>query len=263
MINKKFNYHGHTYLCGHAVGNPIDYVNEAIKQELTHLGITEHAPMPNLNHPNVRLSMSDYNLYFSLLEDAKKLADAHHIKFYKGFEIEYFKEIDVYQTYLKDVDYLILGQHFIVKDGQLKSTYTFDSIEDIRIYVDTIIEAIETGYFNLICHPDLCFYNIKNPTPKMYEALRPLIKRAKELDIPLELNANGIRRALYEEYNQDKDNYRYPRKKFFQMVFEEGAKVIVSSDCHNTNSLYDWAMDEAYLFAESLNLNLVDYLKFK
>ena len=103
MINKKFNYQRHTYLCGHAVGNPIDYVNEAIKQELTHLDIyIEHAPMPNLNHPNVRLIMSDYNLYFSLLEGAKKLADAHHIKFSKEFEFQYFKEF-VYHTYVKDV----------------------------------------------------------------------------------------------------------------------------------------------------------------
>src|SRR5690554_7533284 len=58
--------------------------------------------MPDLNHSNVRLSMSDYNLYFSLLEDAKKFADRHNIKFSKEFEFQYFKEF-VYHTYVKDV----------------------------------------------------------------------------------------------------------------------------------------------------------------
>ena len=33
----------------------------------------------------------------------------------------------------------------------------------------------------------------KNPTDEMYEALRPVVKLAKELDIPLEVNANGFK----------------------------------------------------------------------
>lgn len=261
MSKHTHNFHGHTYLCGHATGTAKDYVIKAIEHNYTHLGISEHAPMPNLHSINTRLSFDDYDLYFSLLKEASDLAVKHNIKFYKGFEIEYFKDLDVYERYLKDVDYLILGQHYIVKNGELKSTYALDSLEDIIIYQQTIIDAMHTGYFNLVCHPDLCFYNIKNPTDAMYEALRPLIKVAKDLDIPLEFNANGIRKALRDDKKEDIASFRYPRERFFQMVKAEGAKVMISSDCHSPENLHDWAIDKSNQIAEEMGLDLVTYLK--
>src|SRR5690554_7066699 len=76
---------------------------------------------------------------------------------------------------------------------------------------DTVMKALKSGYFNMLCHPDLCYFNIDNPTDEMYEALRPVIKLAKELDIPLELNANGIRRAVLEGKVTEFSNIKYPR----------------------------------------------------
>ena len=43
MFKHDFNFHSHTYLCGHAGGIPSDYVNEAIKNNFSVLGISEHA----------------------------------------------------------------------------------------------------------------------------------------------------------------------------------------------------------------------------
>ena len=60
----KTNFHSHTFLCGHAGGAPIDYVIEAIKHNYTHLGISEHAPMPNLRSTNSRLELKNYDLYY-------------------------------------------------------------------------------------------------------------------------------------------------------------------------------------------------------
>lgn len=257
------NYHSHTYLCGHAGGNPIDYVKEAIKHNFKEIGISEHAPMANLRNENSRIHEYNYQTYHELLDEAKTYAEKHNIKFFKGLEIEYFPHITVYEKYLKDLDYLILGQHYIIKNNEYKSSFALDSLEDVIIYRDTVVEGLETGYFNLICHPDLCFFNIKNPTEEQYEALRPIAKKAKELNIPIELNANGIRRA----YNEDKvalgdyDNLRYPRKRFFEIVAEEGAEVIISSDAHSTDALWDYAMLESYKFAKMLNLKVINKLK--
>ena len=122
------------------------------------------------------------------------------------------------------MDYLILGQHYIIlEDGSYLSTYKLETLEHILIYRDTLLEGLKSGYFNLLCHPDLCFYNIKNPTKEMLEALRPVIKLAKKLDIPLEVNANGLRKAL--KYGPFKlENAPYPRSVFFKMVKEEDAE---------------------------------------
>lgn len=256
MNKHNFNYHSHTYLCGHATGTPTDYVLEAIKHNFRALGISEHAPMANLPNNNSRLKQEDYQIYLELLNDAKKTANINNIKFYKGLEIEYFNDHSIYENFLNDLDYLILGQHYIMKNNKLKSTFTLNSLEDIIIYRNTVMEGLKTGYFNMLCHPDLCFYNIEQPTKEMYEALRPLVVLAKELNIPLELNANGFRRKL--EHNHKV--LRYPREEFFKIVKQENANVIVSSDAHEVKTLNDWAITSAYEFANNLNLNIVTSL---
>ncbi len=261
MKKHDFNYHSHTYLCGHADGVPVDYVKEAIKHNYNVLGISEHAPMPMLVNNNSRLKEEDYEVYIKYLDEAKDLAIKNNITFYKGLEIEYFKGLYLYDKYLKDMDYLILGQHYIVKDNKYRSTYHLDSLEDVIIYRDTLMEALKTRYFNLLCHPDLCFFNIKNPTDEMYEALRPVVKLAKELDIPLEVNANGFRRAKHEQGSLDLNIIRYPRYKFFKIVKEENAKVIVSSDAHSKDALDDWAIEMSYQFIKDLGLDFVTRLK--
>lgn len=264
MFKRLENYHSHIYLCGHAGGTPIEYLEEAIKKGYRAYGISDHAPMPNLDKSS-RMAMSDYTLYLKLMDEAREFANKNNIIFYQGLEIEYFNNMDyIYKKYLKDLNYLILGQHYIeLKDGSLKSTYALSSIDDLLIYRDTLIKALKTGYFNLLCHPDLCFYNIKNPTKEIYETLRPVVKLAKDLDIPIELNANGIRRSKYEENNLDYNNFRYPRIDFFKIVQEEGAKVIITSDCHSVKDMDDWATDEAIVYAKKLNLNLINDLKMK
>lgn len=258
MLEKhKNNYHTHTYLCGHATGTPNDLVLEAKKKGLVELGISEHAPMANLKNINSRIKEEDYQTYHKLLAEADKLAKLNNIKLYKGLEIEYYPHLNVYEHYLKELDYLILGQHYIYHNGKYTRSFNFNTIDEIIIYRDSIIEAINTGYFNLICHPDLCYNNIKNPTDEMYEVMRPLIKRAKELDIPLELNANGIRKCLRDNGVIDSSLFKYPRIKFFEMVAEENAKVIISSDSHKVEALLDYAVEECYKIAEELGLNLV------
>lgn len=260
MERLKHSYHNHTYLCGHASGTPLDYVKKAIELNYLSVSISEHAFMPNLNNKNARLELKDYDLLMELYEEASIEAQLNNITFYKGFELEYFPFLDVYDKYLKDVDFLILGQHYIIKNNELKSTFGLSSLEDIKIYSKTVVEAINSGYFNLVAHPDLCFFNIKNPTEEMYQALLPIIKASVEKDVPLELNANGIRRAAYEDNCTGFDCLRYPRIKFLKMAKELNAKIIISSDSHNIDSFDDWAIEKAIELSKSLNLNVIETL---
>ncbi len=252
------NYHSHTYLCRHAGGKAIDYIKEALKLGFKKYGISEHAPMPNLEAlGSVRLLDSEYNQYLHDLEEAINYGK-DKIKIYKGLEVEYFNFYhERYNFFLEEMDYLILGQHYIIlEDGSYLSTYKLETLEHIIIYRDTLLEGLKSGYFNLLCHPDLCFYNIKNPTKEMLEALRPVIKLAKKLDIPLEVNANGLRKAL--KYGPFKlENAPYPRSVFFKMVKEEDAKVIIQSDSHSLDAIYDWAIIEARKFVKDLDLKEV------
>lgn len=262
MIKHKKSFHSHTYLCRHAEGIPLDYLKEAFKQGYQALGISEHAPMPYLKSANsVRMDMSEFPLYLSLLEEGESFAKKHNIAFYKGLEIEYFPEVDIYESYLRDLDYLILGQHYIIENNKFKSTFRLERYEQVELYRNLVMDALKTGYFNMLCHPEICFNNILNPSKEMYELLRPVIKLAKELNIPIELNANGIRKAFTEYNSLDERYYRYPRIEFLKMVKEEGAPVIIGSDTHKVNYLHDWAVEKAYQIAHHLELNIVYDLK--
>lgn len=256
------NYHSHTYLCRHATDKPIDYVKVALQHGFNYYGVSDHAPMPNLSLlGSSRMLENEYSIYLNDLKEAADFAQGK-LTFYKGLEVEYFDFYhDRYEMFLKDLDYLILGQHYIIlPDGRYLSTYRLTSLEHIIIYRDTLIKALDSGYFNLLCHIGLCFYNIANPTDEMIEALRPVIKRAKALDIPIEINANGFRKAL-KKGAFIRENAPYPRADVFKMVKEENANVIIQSDSHSLEDIYDWAIIESRQFVKDLGLKEIHALK--
>ena len=46
MSAVRTDYHIHTTLCHHAVGDPIEYVQAAQRAGLTEIGFADHNPMP-------------------------------------------------------------------------------------------------------------------------------------------------------------------------------------------------------------------------
>mgnify|MGYP001375930678 CR=1 FL=1 len=256
----KNNYHTHMYLCRHATGTVEDYVKEAIRLGFDSLGMSDHAPWKKLIDRSVRMHLSDYPKYLKQLDEAiEKYSD--RIKIYKAVEIEYFsKEEDHYKNLLKDLDYLVLGQHYIEKGKSLISVYRITSIEDLTIYKDTLIKAMKTGCFKFIAHPDLFLFSQKELSEEVLSIAEEIIIAAKEHDIPLEINANGIRKDLIDL--GDKKLYRYPREEFWKLVKKHEAKVIISSDAHKPDQLFDYTLIKAFEFSRQLNLTVEEELQF-
>lgn len=262
------NYHTHTYLCRHAGGEAIDYAKEAVRHQFKSLGMTDHAPFKMLaDSGSQRMSLDEfYHDYLNQLIEASRYGLAHGLTIYKGLEIEYYDNYNsYYETLLKDLDYMILGQHYLLKNDKIISTYSLKTLDDIIHYRDELIKGLKTGYFSILCHPEICFWSIKNPTDEMYEALRPVIKECVKLNIPIEINGNGIRRVLLEQGKDPRnyDNYRYPKTKFWEMVREEGGMGIVTSDAHSPKLLNDFAIEIAYQFAHDLKIKVTMELTFQ
>lgn len=257
----KNNYHTHMYLCRHATGTIEEYVEEAIKLNFDSIGITDHAPWDELKERSLRMFQSDYPIYLQQLNSAiKKYSDK--IKIHKGLEIEYFtNKGNHYESLLKDVDYLVLGQHYIEKNGKLISVYRIDTLEDFIIYKDMVIKAIDTGYFKFVAHPDLFLFRTKEVNDEILAVAEELIIHAKKKNIPLEINANGIRKGRINVKGEVQ--YRYPRKEFWSLVKKHEARVIISSDAHRPEFLYDEAIENAYEFSKALNLTVEEVLSFE
>jgi len=257
----KNNYHTHMYLCRHAKGTIEDYVQEAINLGFDSIGITDHAPWKELIDRSLRMRLLDYPIYLKQLEEAV-VKFKNKIKIHKGLEIEYFSNKEKhYESLLKDIDYLILGQHYIEKAGKLISVYHIHTLEDLTIYKDMIIKAIDTGYFKFVAHPDLFLFSQKELSNDILNLAEEIIIHAKQKNIPLEINANGIRKGRINVAG--KILYRYPREEFWKLVKKHDARVIISSDAHKPELLYDEAIEKAIQFSKTLNIKVEEELFIK
>ena len=254
----KNNYHTHMYLCKHAVGTVTDYVKKAVELGFETIGMSDHAPFEELKDRSVRMIPSEYPIYLEELEKAiHKYGSLIKIK--KGLEIEYFPQhAERYDELLNTLDYLALGQHYIPDDSSfqgLRSVYALDTPKLLEVYADTVASAIATLNFKFVCHPDLMLYSYPTFDEHAKKASLKIIEASLKYGIPLEINANGIRKGTREL--PEGKRYLYPRLEFWQLVKEKGALVIVSSDAHDPEKLWDEEVKLAYEFARELGIEVV------
>jgi histidinol-phosphatase (PHP family) len=149
------------------------------------------------------------------------------IRIYLGFEAEYYpqyfdKMLEMIEPY--PYDYLILGQHFL-KDESSESHIArlANDYNSLVLYVNECIEALATGKFFYIAHPDIV--NFKGD-PRLYRSeMTRLCKAAKSANIPLEINLLGLR-----------EGREYPRIDFWKIAADIGNDVILGSDSHAPNA---------------------------
>lgn len=247
-ITVKSNYHTHNYLCGHAGGTVSDYAQEAIKHGMTELGISDHCIPPVASYePYVSLSTIDEKYLPQFDAARKKYSDK--LKIYSGVEIEYFEgHDDYYKALLKKLDYLVLGQHEYMR-GRVRCNTFFDGVDDENIlaYFDNVKLGLKSGFFALLAHPDLIFYNHPKITNRVVDGLESVVIAAKEGDVPLELNANGIRNH----------RFRYPTDILIELCKKHDAPVVISADAHTPVDLCDHFDKELYAYAIDNRLNIV------
>ncbi len=258
------NYHTHHRLCHHAKGEAADYVKQAILEGFTEIGISDHAPSRLLEGDRTRMKESEVPIYLRDIAQAREQY-GDKITILTGFETEYLdKDPTYYEELLRKADYLLLGQHYIrdrhSKNGR-RSTFKLKTPEHLVTYAKSVAEAMSTGYFAFVAHPDIYMtgYPVFDETAR--KAAHIITDAALKYDIPLEINAQGIRRGHIE--SEDGQHYRYPRKPFFKIAKEKGCRIIVGADAHNPRHLNDQARQTAIAFAEHLDIILDEQLDIK
>jgi len=166
---------------------------------------------------------------------------------FRGFESEYFTaRHDYYESILarNDCDYLLLGQHFFeAGSGSVINIYRVPDTALYEIYAKGIVNAMKTGLFRYVAHPDLIFYNNHPWDPNCDRACDTIIDGSIHYGVPLECNANGIRRGKWAFI--DGRRYPYPHEKFWDRAAAAGVSAYVGSDCHEPEHLWDDAVEKA------------------
>ena len=223
------NYHTHTARCHHSTGTEREYITCACQRGLKVLGFSDHAPylFPGDYYSNFRMAPQELHDYFHTL-DALRTEFSGQIELHIGFEMEY------YPSYFEDtlrfmqnypIEYLLLGQHFLF--DEMEHVYSGAATDDESVlaqYVHQTEAALRTGRFTYFAHPDLIRYT--GPTAIYERHFTPLIRTAKEMQIPLELNILGL-----------STNRHYPDTRFWRLVAELDAPCIIGCDAHHVDDV--------------------------
>ena len=266
----KSNYHTHTFLCKHALGDSEDYVKRAISLGYHTIAITDHGPFPKFLQKKLnsrRMSIEQYEeVYLDMLDrSVKKHKD--EILVLKGVEIEYLPELEpFYPKFLKDLDFMILGQHYIKVENSHKSIYTDLTKEDILLYARTVKAGIESGMFKIVAHPEIFCWNLKEDQwdETCIEAANMIIDAAVEKEVALEINVNGVRNSFYQrkEFYQDgKINFPYPRREFWDIAQSKNAMIVLNDDAHAPNRLMDDYTLKTHKFVTEGGITIIDRIK--
>ena len=241
----EYNYHTHTYRCGHAYGEDEEYVLSAIKCGIKRLGFADHVFLNEFDHRK-----GDADEYISSINHLKnKYKDK--VDIIVGFEAEYSKEKEeYYRSLLNKVDYLIQGQHFALINNEMVS-YKNKPYE----YLKDVLDGLNSGLFTYLAHPDMFLSWMPDISEDvLIDVSTKIIKEAIRLDIPLELNIHGM---LREDWNNGE---RYPSNLFFKLCGELNARVVVGVDAHRPEQINKEDIEKVFSIIEKYNLNYIkDY----
>ena len=231
-MNLIYNYHTHTARCGHASGTDEEYIRYAIEAGIKELGISDHIPFKDISQKGVRMEYSQLDEYIASL---KKLREKYkdQIKIYIGFEAEYYSEFkSYYEEILEKVDYLICGQHFAIDENR-NIIYTGFKKDDKAVlldYTNRVVEAIESGLFKYIAHPDIILRSYTLRDEFLDTQIRRICEASVKYHIPLEVNLEGIKKQIKEDI-LFKELF-YPFDYFWNIAKEYDIDVIIGADVH-------------------------------
>ncbi|HAK47630.1 MAG TPA: histidinol phosphatase, partial [Spirochaeta sp.] len=241
--------------CGHAEGSVSAYVDAARKCNITHLGFSDHVPLPD-NRWNIRMPYSELPLYVRDINQAQeKYTD---IEIYLGAECDFSSEL---LTYFEDeligeyqFDYLIGGVHFIQTDGEWLNCYHAENNKRSLItYTDNLLEVIACDLFSFIVHPDLfgVFYDSWDDNAR--SCSKEILKAASSKNRIFEINGSGYRKKIRSSKGMRRP---YPLNQFWEMAAEYDIPVTINSDAHRPEDINNFG--DGFLLADKLELKIVD-----
>lgn len=250
------NYHSHTYRCRHASGTEEDYVNRAIESGFQIFGFSDHTPypFPGDYYSTFRMYPHQLDDYCETIVDLKKRY-VNQLEIHLGLEVEYYPAyFDELMARLRDtpVEYMLLGQHFVGSEiGEHYGGWFTDQKELLVRYVDQVIDAMQTGLFTYLAHPDLMNIQVDD---KFYQSeMRRLCREAKACNMPLEINLLGMRCGK-----------NYPDIRFWEMAAAENCVAVLGCDAHMVDGVSCPEQEKVALeMVDRLGLQLLETVQLR
>lgn len=237
----KFDLHTHNERCGHAEGTIRNYIEAAIKEGLSVIGISDHSPYfgSNEDHafPYVAMAKSQFQQY---VEEVLQLKAEYEgkIDVLLGVESDFFPEhatlySDIYARY--PFDYIIGSVHqvggvSIFNRNRWKKLNEQQQIEHKEDYYNLIQQSARSGMFQILGHIDA----MKAYYPAFSDLLTPKVEQTLqvigECKLAIEINTSGK--------TKDVGGW-YPSDSMLEMALHYGVDVTFGSDAHVASRVGD------------------------
>ncbi|MFA5087780.1 MAG: histidinol-phosphatase HisJ [Candidatus Omnitrophota bacterium] len=224
------DYHMHTFLCGHADGQPHEYAEQAIKVGLKEIGFSDHAPLLSHRDPSITMDIGQLPEYQRLIEHVRQ-DYRKKIKIKVGIEADF---LPGYENQTKELlagypyDYVIGSVHFI-------KGWAFDNPDEkvgwkqkdtnavYSEYYDCLRRCAQTGLFDIMAHVDLVKKFGHRPTEDFTGEIEKTAQVFKKCGVVIEINTSGLRKPAKEIY---------PEPKILKIYREAGVPLTFGSDAH-------------------------------
>lgn len=234
------NYHTHTARCRHASGTVDDYCRAARAAGVAVLGMSDHCPLPDNRWDHVRMAMCELPCYCDELNRAR---DAYpDLTILRAMECDYAREyLGFFENELlgaRGMDYLVGAVHWFPKDGDWSSSHAGGLTRDpafIAAYAAQYVEAITSGRFAFMAHPDLfgMFHDCWDAAAE--QAARDILAAAAETRTPLEINGLGFRKRTVA--SSEGLRHVYPWRPFWELAADYDVLVVANSDAHKPDDV--------------------------
>jgi histidinol-phosphatase (PHP family) len=222
------DYHTHTQRCGHASGEPREYVLAAQARGLLSLGIADHLPLLPKPDPELTMSATDLPGYVAEVQTLKAQFPDYVLL---GIEADYRPHTvaavgDLLAAH--PFDYVIGSVHFLddwgFDDPRYVSAYKDRDIDQVWIqYFQLVGDATDSGLFTVLGHLDLVKKFGYRPTRALEEELDHLVDRIAGSGVLVEINTAGFHKPAAEAY---------PTLDILRRLGEAGVPVTFGSDAH-------------------------------
>jgi histidinol-phosphatase (PHP family) len=221
------DYHVHTPLCRHAVGQPKEFVAAAKRAGLSELGFADHNPMPE-QFDQWRMLIEELPVYLEFVAEARSLDFPVKL----GLECDF---IPGFQGWIEKLasetawDYLFGSVHYIapgwdVDNPRFLGRFTEGSVEEIwDLYWDRFVQCIRSRIFDVVSHPDLPKKFGHRPSGDLRRYYEPAVAALADANIAYEINTAGLRKDALE---------MYPAREFVELAAQAGVPVLINSDAH-------------------------------
>ncbi len=245
--------HMHTPLCGHAVGEPSEYVRAAADRGIAVVAFTCHIPMENegFGQAGNRMRRDQLPLYRRLIEEARELGHDFDVTVLYGIEAEVFpdeRELTVMDRILADeqFDFVLGSLHHpsTAYRDRLERQGLTDDAAIIRRYFEDLAAGAETGRYHSLAHPDLIqIYDTVTPfAPESYAyEIQHFLRRVRNAGVCLEVNTSGLTKSVFEIH---------PAPIIIEWAAELGLEFTLGSDAHRPESVGQYFGKAIHLLRE-------------